>query len=588
MKFPKPVFQDGSVKVKVIGELGEKAQFGIDNVKVVANYECSCVPNQMIAEEDFETYPIDANGAEARKAGWRNGKIDHDPSFTNFLGRFGSQEEEIGLIPVQVFDVTPSADIIVLEFDFYEIDAWKEGDFVYVNLNGERIDLGTFSEKDAELTRVGTTKRGIEWMKTGGPRSTMGFGAAFDEVHRVSLRIPPEVFATGQISLEFEPHLKEDYAVASAGFDNIKIMAEKLCEVKSRPPEVQASLHEPSGCTVIESQFSANSQCSMGSFGAEHVSVLASGDSTVEFKLNGHDFPADVSLNEIKLWFLDPENYDSEDYHKCWSGVQDGLFAQQFVAKCEDDGWATIRMTGGEDEETHQNPRFHQMIDVEEPFCSDRIDHLDYNPLKRCFWELKIPCGCVERRRAAVEHAVIAPPADPHDCGYLSRKEDSQAVQVDKCTTVPPKDAVQIVSQDLETVTFAVSQKWKGCDGSSAKNDKLGWIATDYINKHGDLICETDSNLACGMTETFTAHCTDGIAVVDLYAYDEQDRLFGQTDGSDMAIPLACNTKGRDMEQSSCHFRYILKCKPSLCNKESSFLSNFRKTIRRLGGSKKI
>jgi len=589
---PRPLYADGSMELKIIGHVGDGVFFGIDNVKIVAYYECSCTPNEIVAEEDFEAYEVDANGAQIRLAGWMHGKIDSDPGFTKFLGRYASQEEQMELFPVQIFDVPPQSEKVVVEFDFYEIDAWSEGDHCDIVLNGETINLGTFSQ-DSELTRTGISPQGISWQKTGIPAVSMGFGPAKDQSHRVKLEIPPSVFATGQISLAFQPHIKVDYAVASAGFDNIQVMARKTCNAVSARSANIPIAHEPSGCDVIESEFLEDSQCSMGYFGPEHVTLLSSGDSFVEFQFGSHNFPSDVSLTEMKLWFVDPEKYDSNVYHKCWNGVQDDLFGQQFVAKCDEDGWATIRLTGGEDEGLEPTPRFHQKVDVEEPFCSDGIVRPDFNALKRCYWEFKIPCGCGVRRRQAVVAQEVAtadtasdtaPPILAVDSEYTSLAHDVQTVEVDKCTTSPNEGTVKIVSQNKDTVTFAVSQHWRGCDENSM-GEKLGWVATDYINTHGDLVCDKESKLSCGLTETYTAHCTDGMAVVDLYASDPQEGLFGQSDGSDLMIPLACGKTTKSEAQHTCHFRYILKCQQQI-QEEVGLLSTLRKAIRRLSGSK--
>lgn len=588
IKVPTALYKDTTIGLRLFGELSDGSTFGIDNVEVVADYACTCTkPTTIVFEDDFSSYPIDENGAQVRQAGWFNGKIDSDPFFTNFLGRYASQEDDKELFPVKLINVPPHVDSVVVEFDFYEIDAWTKDNYVNIYINGDVMNLGSFSHEEAEFYRNGTSARGIRWVKTGGPNTNLGFNSDYkDQVHHLKMTVPPEVFATGQISLMFEPRLVTDYAVASAGFDNIVVTAEKTCAaVQSRSSVISASSSSSSSseedddsCSVVETEFANPTQCSMGLFGSQHVKVIETNNATtVKFQLTNHGFPSDVSLAELKVWFLDPEKYNELNYHQCWSGVQDGLFAQEFEAKCDSDGYATVRVTGGENELASDEPRFHQRIDVVEPFCYDDVSRPDFNPSKRCHWEFKVPCSCGhdcrDERRNVVE---TSPSIAPLDCTHSSQTHDVRPIQLDKCITAPSKDTVRIVSQDVTTVTFTVNQKWKGCDGSSSSNNqnRLGWLATDYLNHRGGLECDVESNVQCGLVEMHTATCGDnGEAVVDLYTYDSDVGLFGQTDESQVAIPAACNTSSfdiRGVSAQSCHYRYILQCEPSQCNGSSS------------------
>lgn len=224
----------------------------------------------------------------------------------------------------------------------------------------------------------------------------------------------------------------------------------------------------------------------MGSFGADKVNIISSDGSTVTFSMSAHPFTDDVTLSGVEVWFPDPNASNEDDfYDRCWSGAQAmdkySVFAQQFVARCED-GWATVGITAGEDSAT---PRFNQKLDVVEPLCTDRVDRPDFNPLKRCMWQFKVPCDC--DRRALLDNKLAvndtaAPPT--HNCCTESLVKDVHPVKVDKFVTTASRETVQIISQDKESVTFSVSQKRKGCDAED--DDKLGWVAIDYINTHGD------------------------------------------------------------------------------------------------------
>jgi hypothetical protein len=132
-------------------------------------------------------------------------------------------------------------------------------------------------------------------------------------------------------------------------------------------------------------------------------------------------------------------------------------------------------------------------------------------------------------------------------------------VPTDKCKA-PDQILVKIVSQDGDGVTFSISQE--GCNTSK----KLGWIATDYVGKDGELTCIKAENQGCNSASLYTAQCIDGASVVDVYVYDK-DHL-GQTDGLAVDVPTACGPTGDP--KMMCHFRYILKCESIDVDKSSS------------------
>lgn len=412
--------------------------------------------------------------------------------------------------------------------------------------------------------------------------TNMGFSTTVDQVHHIMLRIPDAIFVTGQVSLEMRAFVNSPVAIASAGFDNFAISAEFDCNAagtttvggaSGRSVNIEPKKSIMPDCKTTEQTFGADQTCSMGYFGAEHINVIEANDSNVKFRLSGHSFPG-VTLTDVKIWFLDPKKtFTDEINHYCWSGMEsadkDGLFQQEFIAKCED-GFATVSLSGGED-----GSKFKQWIDVEDPLCAGD-DSADFNPQKRCFWKFQVPCSCGGRRDLA---AAPVPDEQMDDCSRKSLIEDVHPVQVDSCITTPSKDTIRIVSQDKGTVTFSVSQKWKGSDSK----ETLGWVATDYINADGDLVCERKSNLSYGLADTYTAHCTDGIAIVDLYSFDTKSGLFGQEDGSGLVVPLACKASGDEKKQ--CHFRYVLKCEASLCDREANAYGMKKaEPARRLGG----
>jgi hypothetical protein len=427
--------------------------------------------------------------------------------------------------------------------------------------------LGNFDSLNTELSRSGTSTRGISWTKTGMTAMDMGFDLTLDQVHRVTLRIPNSIISSGQIVLKLDCDSKVESGFG--GFDNFVVVAEQSCNSSPQPSNVSINLGRSSdlglmnrvsesGCLATEELFDDESQCSMGYFGAQHISILDSNGSSVKFKFTGHPF-LDVILQEIKIWFLDPEKgFDDEINQFCWSGMEsnndDSFFEQVFDAKCEN-GVALISLSGGED-----GTRFRHFVDVDDPLCPVGFDSADFNPLKRCVWQFNLPCDCSKMNNRNLEGATeVEGISHGSKCRHQSEDIVIHQMEVDTCITSPHIDTLQILKQSRDTVTFSIHQKWKGCDDF----DLVSWIATDYVNSFGDLVCDTKTDIPCGEVATYTAQCTDGIAVVDIYTFDTQRGLFGQQDKSEISVPIACHFYGDPRKQ--CHFRYVLKCEPILC-----------------------
>jgi hypothetical protein len=161
-------------------------------------------------------------------------------------------------------------------------------------------------------------------------------------------------------------------------------------------------------------------------------------------------------------------------------------------------------------------------------------------------------------------------------CERQSKLFDPISVPIDNCISRSNTEhAVKLIYQDGDIVIFSVLQKWKGCHG----NGKLRWMATDFVGTNGELTCASETNVDCGSTVKYTAHCDDGMAVIDIFT---QDEMFGQTDGSSIYVPNACNSSGDTTKM--CHFRYVLPCnKPSSLCKSQAITTGRR----RLGSSDK-
>jgi hypothetical protein len=126
-------------------------------------------------------------------------------------------------------------------------------------------------------------------------------------------------------------------------------------------------------------------------------------------------------------------------------------------------------------------------------------------------------------------------------------------VPTDKCSVHIDRNPVSILSQNGDSVTFLVSQVWKDCE----EEKDSGWIATDFVAEDGELTCAKTETLGCDSAPSYAAQCTDGASVVDIYVYDDSSD-FGQTDGSEVELPTACDTFSD--RSKMCHFRYVLSC----------------------------
>jgi hypothetical protein len=331
------------------------------------------------------------------------------------------------------------------------------------------------------------------------------------------------------------------------------------------PPPTSPQIDKARCGGVVEIKSSAKAKCSMGDFGANNLKVVGSDGETVRFKLQ-HSF-CKSDLKPAVVWFDNPDQQKSLDY--CWEIDKIGCnkpFEEksnaEFRAKCTD-GYATVAITAGADCAkndvcfSHSGP-----MDIVEPACQKKMSSPEFNPNKRCYWELKVPCGCERRSLEALPQNLETSMTSSSEIVTKAEPEEALQIPVDKCTASDYVNPITIISQDAETVTFSVSQVWKGCDATSSSRDRrLGWIATDYVNKDDELICAKMQSLDCGFSMTYTAMCTEGDTVVDLYTYDEDPAVFGQTDGTVVVVPLACEPFGD--ETKMCHFRYIVSCESS-------------------------
>jgi von Willebrand factor type D domain len=144
-----------------------------------------------------------------------------------FLGRLSKNSPMIE----KQYSVPKSVRSITLEFSFFEIDNWSSNggrDTMFIDLNGYRIDLGFIDPKNSMV------KDGITVRRESLARPTnMGFNQDFfDQTHRIIIEVPPHVFQTGRLKVEFRADLSLEELMESAGIDNFRMTAHsKSCRV---------------------------------------------------------------------------------------------------------------------------------------------------------------------------------------------------------------------------------------------------------------------------------------------------------------------------------------------------------------------
>lgn len=178
--------------------------------------------------ESFDS-PFGKNWGDIQK-----GNLD-----TNFLMMYKVPKDAVGEeldsdAWSKMFQVPPNADLVKIEFLFYEIGHWEsanEGkDYVHFFVGETPIDLLGFDfdqDKGNLLEYHEGHVHGIAWNRLALTNQTdMGFGYTGDQAHKVTINVPPEYYEeTGEIKLSFlltMSHWKNDEA---GGLDDFRIVA---------------------------------------------------------------------------------------------------------------------------------------------------------------------------------------------------------------------------------------------------------------------------------------------------------------------------------------------------------------------------
>jgi hypothetical protein len=427
------------------------------------------------------------------------------------------------------------------------------------------VSTSTTTADDLAITTAGKVKK----VKTGKGDKAGAVGAASTG------KVKTAKVKTAKLKTAKVKKVKSSFTTTSTTFVKTTYSYAEKCDTQFRiVPEPSATIaRSRSTCSAQEMDPEIQSTCSMGAYDPRNIHILYSDVETVTFELeHGFCSPASTGLKSdlksLEVFFVNPNPTSSKERDFCW--FKDGgvdcnkpVSSEPFTAQCRN-GWATVSVSGGG--EPHEN-KFHQMDGPEAPvsYCQSEVepDFPDYNAMKQCYWEFKVPCGCSRRDLEVNSTIGLVEPVGAVD----TKAETDEVLQipVDNCTATDYANPISILSRDDKTVTFSVSQVWKGCGtGESSGDRRLGWIATDYVSKDDELLCYKTESLDCGFSSTYTAMCTDGDTVVDLYTFDEDPTIFGQADGTGVVVPSACAPSGD--QTSMCHFRYILSCKANESN----------------------
>ena len=252
---------------------------------------------------------------------------------------------------------------------------------------------------------------------------------------------------------------------------------------------------------------------------------------------------------------------------------------------CESDGYARIKIWAN-----HGSDKIKDLWNTERK-CDDSSFAENVSEWYKDLCQVVVKVKCRDsflRDTRRLDQTYLASLPEPPDvdeeeaasiCKYDLPVEDVRPIVVDQCSAEASRSPVSVFSKDGNTVTFTLSQVWKECN--AADRYAVDWIAADYVTTSGNLECHRMDSIGCGDFSMLTAKCTDGVAVIDLYASDSsEDSPFRQTDCSSLIVPEACYPEGEGSD--ACHFRYVIDCAPrceDVMPKPKSALSSIKEAF---------
>jgi hypothetical protein len=214
---PDTNYPDGRLQVGFkIATSSASDSVGFDNIELTSACAIALPTEEVTCSldhtEDFE------NGEAFT---WVNGLEASDSAgdFTTFLGRLGRENPGVS----KTFVVPSVADKIVVDFDYYSIDGHEDSDKVYVNVQGEYLDLNLF-ESSTGTTTVLFNDITVTIVKRAS--RNMGFSSATDEQFTIKVEIPKNWYPKGELEIGFRVDMRKSIYFNGGGIDNFGIAAE--------------------------------------------------------------------------------------------------------------------------------------------------------------------------------------------------------------------------------------------------------------------------------------------------------------------------------------------------------------------------
>ena len=573
-RVPKAFFADGTITLRFTTKdvtVKNNESSGVDNIIITAFFDCgACVSSKVVAEDTFESY---SSTEEVVAAGWVNGELEtgDTAAFTQFLGRYDNEDSTYDKDPFKVFHVPAAAEYVMVEVDFYEIDDWDGSDCLYVFLNEQEVDARVFNTHIDEMYKTGVTTNGIVWMidSSPNPPAQIGFGAANDQIHHFTARVPSYLFADGVLIFRLAIRIDALKDNESAGFDNVKITAVFDCG-ECVPNEVISFEDFESADESDALSGWVNGKLDSDDGFTQFLGRYGKDDSmAVKDPVKYYFVPPSAESVTVEFDFYEIDNWEHPDCIFVFIGTE--TLNILYYVGAEDDGvktgvdgtisWKSESMGPpahigfmGE----HKDQKHHITAEVPASYFANGLLRLSFgtrvNGIGTAGYDnIKITANRSCVRRLAEEAEV--------KCDDSSIDRSVAQLPVDHCTNPAGKESpINVLEQTGTTVTFSVLQSWEGCGISGFLfGTKVSQMAVDYADTNGDLTCTRFTDVTCGETTTLTALCENGEAVVDLYVGDERDSKFQQEDGSSVVVPTACDMRGNF---AGCHYRYAVKCAP--------------------------
>lgn len=263
----------------------------------------------------------------------------------------------------------------------------------------------------------------------------------------------------------------------------------------------------------------------VGDYTSNPISIIYQGRSSVTFQVEQNWVAGDISWLAVNY---EPADGAAPEVCHTTEALNDASSTPSYAAKCHN-GFA-------------------------------RIDVFAYDCSFVDVSNVIIPSSCEswsnDGKKAAFHFTVPCDPDPVMDGGSCDEPVcTSEARLVKKSVTDGTygdvlSNPVNIVHYGVDTVTFRVEQNWK--DG------EISWISVDYKPADGssETVCKSTEGVNhVSSTPDYTAKCSNGVAVIDIYAYD---CTFTEVADIGGGVPVACQAWAGSGKTS--HFRYTVPC----------------------------